>query len=167
MNRRIAGFLGLSCVVLALAGAAPSVDDTTTENDKRGVAQASAEFYTALNALFNGQVEPMIAAWSHADDVTYMGPAGGMQSGWNQVLANWQAQADKKLGGTIRPENLQITVGDNLAVVNCDEVGDNELEGKPVNVNIRATTIFRKENGAWKVIGHHTDLLPFLEKLDK
>jgi ketosteroid isomerase-like protein len=33
-----------------------------------------------------------------------------------------------------------------------------------VQVSIRATNLFRKENGAWKMIGHHTDLLPFLEK---
>jgi hypothetical protein len=30
-------------------------------------------------------------------------------------------------------------------------------------VSIRATNLFRKESGAWKMIGHHTDLLPFLE----
>ena len=36
--------------------------------------------------------------------------------------------------------------------------------GNIVPVSIRATNIFRKENGAWKMIGHHTDLLPFLDK---
>jgi len=28
-------------------------------------------------------------------------------------------------------------------------------------VSIRATNVFRKEGGQWKMIGHHTDLLPF------
>ena len=37
-------------------------------------------------------------------------------------------------------------------------------EGRPLQVSIRATNIFRKEKGEWKMIGHHTDLLPFLDK---
>jgi ketosteroid isomerase-like protein len=32
----------------------------------------------------------------------------------------------------------------------------------PEKVSIRATNIYRKENGQWKMIGHHTDLLPYL-----
>jgi ketosteroid isomerase-like protein len=44
-------------------------------------------------------------------------------------------------------------------------VGSNlNAQGEPMKVSIRATNIFRKENGQWKMIGHHTDLLPFLEK---
>jgi ketosteroid isomerase-like protein len=31
------------------------------------------------------------------------------------------------------------------------------------SVSIRTTTSFRKEGDAWKVIGHHTDTLPYLE----
>jgi hypothetical protein len=31
-----------------------------------------------------------------------------------------------------------------------------------VSVSIRATNLFRKEDGSWKMIGHQTDLLPFL-----
>jgi len=31
-------------------------------------------------------------------------------------------------------------------------------------VNIRTTTTFRKEGGQWKVIGHHTDMLEYLQK---
>jgi ketosteroid isomerase-like protein len=44
-------------------------------------------------------------------------------------------------------------------------VGSNlDAEGRPLQVSIRATNVFRKENGDWKMIGHHTDLLPFLNK---
>ena len=42
--------------------------------------------------------------------------------------------------------------------------GDGTDDGKPQPVNIRVTTTFRKEGGQWKVIGHHTDMLPFLQK---
>jgi ketosteroid isomerase-like protein len=36
-----------------------------------------------------------------------------------------------------------------------------DAEGKSKKVSIRATSLFRKESGKWKMIGHHTDLLSF------
>jgi ketosteroid isomerase-like protein len=134
-------------------------------DDAKAVEQAAGRFYASLNALFAGNFAPMDKVWSHADDVTYMGPAGGFQVGWKQVRANWEAQAAKKLGGKVEPRDTRITVGKDLAIVQCYEVGNNlNAQGQRVKVSIRATNIFRKENGQWKMIGHQTDLLPFLEK---
>jgi len=70
-----------------------------------------------------------------------------------------------KLGGTVKAKNMTITVGKDIAVTNNYEKGSNiNAEGKPQEVSIRATNTFRKEGGKWKMIGHHTDLLPFLQK---
>ncbi len=52
--------------------------------------------------VFTGKIEPMTQVWSHADDITYMGPLGGFQKGWEAVLENWTYQAGQKLGGTNR-----------------------------------------------------------------
>ncbi|HVX64486.1 MAG TPA: nuclear transport factor 2 family protein [Pirellulales bacterium] len=133
--------------------------------DAQGVERASAQFYTSLNALFTGDAAPMKQVWSHADDVTYMGPAGGFLSGWTRVQAAWETQAAMKLGGEIVADTLHVTVGDDLAIVHCRESGSNrDAQGRPLPVSIRATNVFRKENGVWKMIGHHTDLLPFLQQ---
>jgi ketosteroid isomerase-like protein len=35
------------------------------------------------------------------------------------------------------------------------EVGSNVIDGKKVVVSLRATSIYRQENGQWKMIGHH------------
>jgi uncharacterized protein (TIGR02246 family) len=135
-----------------------------SQDDEEAVREASTQFYAALNALFTGNLAPMSDIWSHADDVTYMGPGGGFQIGWDQVLANWQAQAAMKLGGEVRAEDVRITVGQSLAVVHNHERGENtNVEGKHQKVSIRATNVFRKEDGRWKMIGHHTDLLPYLQ----
>ena len=48
------------------------------ENDD--IAAAAGGFYTALNALFEGDVAPMVDVWSHAEDVTYMGPDGRLSA---------------------------------------------------------------------------------------
>ncbi len=148
---------GLACVA---ASTAPAADA-----GERAVGEATAQFYSALNAMFTGDVAPMKEVWSHAADVTYMGPGGGFQVGWNHVLASWEEQAARKLGGAVKPQGIQITVGNDIAVASNYEEGENtDADGKPAKVSIRATNLFRKEGGKWKMIGHHTDLLPFLEK---
>ena len=154
------------CVLLVLAiGGRMTANTQNTSHEERAVMQATTQFYAALNAMFTGDVGPMKAAWSHEDDVTYLDPAGGFQVGWGQVRASWEAQAAMKLGGEVTPENIHITVGRDLAVVQNHEQGENvTADGNPQAVSIRATNLFRKEDGTWKMIGHHTDLLPFLEK---
>ena len=133
------------------------------ESDEKAVANAAAQFYAALNEMFTGELAQMKKVWSHADDVTYMGPGGGFQVGWNQVLKNWEAQAALKLGGKVEPAEMRITVGTEIAVVSCYEKGENtNAKGETQKVSIRATNIFRNENGEWKMIGHHTDLLSYL-----
>jgi ketosteroid isomerase-like protein len=133
--------------------------------DEKAVGEATARFYSALNTMFTGDVGPMKEVWSHAADVTYMGPGGGFQVGWSQVQATWEEQAARKLGGAIKPEGMQTTVGRDVAIVNTYEQGENtNADGQPAKVSIRATNLFRKEGGKWRMIGHHTDLLPFLQK---
>jgi ketosteroid isomerase-like protein len=155
----------LSIVTLAVAGLAAHTA-RAAQGDEKAVRQATAQFYAALNALFTGDVQPMTDVWSHAADVTYMGPGGGFQVGWKQVLANWQKQAAKKLGGSIKPAKMQLAVGRDIAITQNYEEGENTSaeNGRPQKVSIRATNVFRKENGKWKMIGHHTDLLPFLQE---
>jgi ketosteroid isomerase-like protein len=150
----------LSVAVVVCAKLAPAA-----EADEKAVRNAVAQFYAALNEMFTGELGQMKKVWSHADDVTYMGPGGGFQIGWNDVLKNWEVQAAMKLGGKVEPADMRITVGTDLAVVSNYEKGENiNAKGEPQKVSIRATNIFRKEDGAWKMIGHHTDLLPYLEQ---
>ena len=133
-------------------------------DDTQAVKAALIGFHEALNVLFTGDATPIKLIWSHADDVTYMGPMGDMQVGWSQVEPYWDRQAAKKLGGKVDPADVHITSSPTLAVVHYYEKGENVIDGKPQPVNIRATTTFRKEGGQWKVIGHHTDTLAYLQK---
>jgi ketosteroid isomerase-like protein len=147
--------------VLACVATSGAYADT----GEKAVSEATAQFYAALNVMFTGDAGPMKDVWSHAADVTYMGPGGGFQVGWNQVLAIWEEQAAKKLGGSVKAERMRISVGRDIAVASNYEEGENtNADGKPAKVSIRATNVFRKEGGKWKMIGHHTDLLPFLVK---
>ncbi|MEN3974344.1 nuclear transport factor 2 family protein [Emcibacter sp. SYSU 3D8] len=128
------------------------------------VSKATEAFYAALNQMFVGELAPMEAVWSHKDDVVYVGPSGGMHTGWANILPIWKEQADLKLGGEIKIKNMHVINGEDIAVVTNYEVGENTINGEVQKVELRATNIFRKEDGEWKMIGHHTDLLPWLVK---
>jgi ketosteroid isomerase-like protein len=137
----------------------------TNANEAENVKQAISQFYNALNTMFTGDVGPMLDAWSHRDDVTYLGPDGALQVGWSDIKETWKEQAAKKLGGAIAPTNMHVTVGQDLAVIINIEAGENtntDADGSTEQVSIRATSTLRKEDGQWKVIGHHTDMLSFL-----
>lgn len=154
----------LTLFALAVAGIAPVAAARAAGNEDAAVRQANDAFYAALNAMFRGEIAAMDAVWSHADDVTFMGPDGKFTVGWDAVSAEWEKQAALKLGGEIRTEGVYAKVGQDLATVECFEVGENEVNGKATPVSIRATNVYRKENGEWRMIGHHTDTLPFLTK---
>ncbi|MEH6548028.1 MAG: nuclear transport factor 2 family protein [Sneathiella sp.] len=131
-------------------------------NDDQAVQTANDNFYEATNDMFKGDLTLMKQVWSHDDDVIYMSPDGKYLEGWDQVLADWRAQADLMLGGTLRTTHSRITVGNGHAFTHSVEIGENVLNGEKVEVSIRATKIFRKQTVGWKLISLHTDLLPYL-----
>jgi ketosteroid isomerase-like protein len=161
----VAATLGLMTICALMTSCASGNMPAASGDDEQAVRDAVAKFYSALNVMFSGDAGPMKAVWSHAADVTYMGPDGGLTQGWPAVLAGWEAQAAAKLGGEVQPADLHVTAGHDLAISNSWERGQNVgADGKVEVVSIRATNVFRKEGGSWKMIGHHTDLLPFLVK---
>jgi len=129
---------------------------------RREVEDAAANFYAALNVMFSGDAQPMKDAWSHAQDITYMGPNGLYLIGWTQIEQEWNAQGAARLGGRVTPQNLHVVAGTDIAVINCVEAGENIVDGRTETVRIRSSTVFRREAGDWKVIGHQTDLLGYM-----
>jgi ketosteroid isomerase-like protein len=151
--------------MLTVGGLMTAIMPVAAGKGEQDIERAVGELYTALNTMFTGDLSPMKEVWSHANDVTYMGPGGGFQVGWDHVLKNWEEQAAMKLGGKVEPTEMRITVGRDLAAVSDIEKGENtNAASKVEKVSIRATNLFRKEGGKWKMIGHHTDLLPHLAK---
>ncbi len=156
--------MSAAAVALLFAATVSSAETSAVPSDESTIERATANFYRSINAMFQGDVEPLKDVWSHAEDVTYMGPDGTVNVGWNDVLGNLQKQATMKLGGEIRHEPIMVTSSPDLAIMECRELGENVIDGKPVQVSLRATNVFRKENGEWKLIGHHTDKLPFMQR---
>lgn len=132
--------------------------------NEQAVSLATENFYSALNTLFTGDVQPMKEAWAHSDDISYMGPEGAYLTGWEKIGLMWDNVAEAKLGGHVTPKEIHTVAGNELALVTCIESGENVSNGKTEVVRIRSSTVFRLENGEWKVIHHQTDLLDFLHE---
>src|SRR5208283_5389471 len=113
---RIAALAIVIAVAIVYAPAQPPLDD------RAAVLAANAQFYAAINKMFIGELVPIQAVWSHADDVTYMGPTGQFEHGWSTVLKDWEGQAAMKLGGHVKPIEIQIVLGQDLAVVSDYEL---------------------------------------------
>lgn len=168
-------FLALIATGIALSGCCSSPQCGTgaggavccppSAGDVAAVRAASDAFYSALNEMFTGNVEPMNAVWSHEPDVSQLGPFGERIVGWEAVGAEWKHEASLKLGGKVVGENVQTVAGVCMGYTVTEEVGQNmSADGKPVEVRFRATNVFRKERGGWKMVHHHTDISEALVK---
>jgi len=163
LTREVVSILSVA-LFLTGAGAAGAAEG------KEGVAeaevrQASDRFYTALDSMFTGDMKPMEDIWSHAADVTDMGPFGGREMGWDAVQASFAGQAKRKLGGHVVCKDLLVRASGDFGYTLCNEHGKNmTAAGKPIVVEHRATNVFRRENGQWKLVHHHTDINPTLQR---
>ena len=125
------------------------------------VRQASDRFYAALNRGLNGDTSEMFDICSHADDVTTMHPLGGRQIGWPDVRSSWEMAAGAVDGGSVEVSDLQITMlGNDAAYTIGTENASAIVGGTPVTILARCTNVYRREDGVWKLVHHHVDLLP-------
>ncbi|MGI8824261.1 MAG: YybH family protein [Chloroflexota bacterium] len=120
----------------------------------------------ALNSLVAGAYEPFKALYSHEPDVTVFGGFGAYERGWEQVGQNIEAATSRFRGGHLEIERLAIGMSGDLAYTVWIERGTVRVEGRdePGALVVRVTHVFRREEGAWKLIHRHGD--PIVEKTE-
>lgn len=128
--------------------------------DEIAVRAAVSQWFDVLNAMLNGDAEPFTALYSHSDDVTYMGAEGTYRVGWPATLTDWKAQAEKSSGGSVEGRDIHVVVCGDMATANHYTIGNVRKSKNAVNeTSVRETSVFRKEDGAWRMIGHHADTI--------
>lgn len=137
-----------------------------TQRLEEQVREASDAFYSALNAMFTGDMGPMGDVWSRSEDVTLMTPFGGRHEGYDAVMRQLSREAGIGIKGEIVPKERLLRGQGELGYDVCREVGrGTTIKGQSAPIDHRATTIFRQENGRWKVVHHHTDAVPALQEM--
>lgn len=132
---------------------------------KNEIIRANQQFYEALNAVFRGAMAPMREVWSHSPGITNMGPFGGCLVGSDAVLGQFAMESKMNLSGKVEAVDVRIVATDDMGYAVCIERGENmSADGQTIQVEHRATNIFRREGRAWKLVHHHTDLAPALRE---
>jgi ketosteroid isomerase-like protein len=128
--------------------------------------QAVTQVQSAIQRGCTGDPEPFKALYSHADDVTIMGAWGAYEHGWAQVGPRLDWALTRFLAGHITFHPVAIEACGSLGYTIWIERGEARLEGS-TGVRafaLRVTQLYRRENGAWKIIQRHAD--PMIEKIE-
>jgi ketosteroid isomerase-like protein len=127
----------------------------------------AAEFlercHGALRQHTGGNPRPYLELWSHAEDVSLMGGVGGHQVGIAAVSELLTAAAKTLNYATWSAENLVAYFGDTLGFTVELERLTRQIDGETEEMSLRATSVYRREDGAWKVIHRHGDGLMTVE----
>ena len=132
------------------------------------IRQASEQFYAAINRTINGDSGSMMEVWSHGSEVTTLHPLGGRETGWREVRASWEQVAQEFSDGQVSLEELVVVpLSADVAYTLGTEHGQAKLGDERVGIDWRVTNIYRREEGEWKMVLHHTDVSPELVEVLK
>jgi SnoaL-like domain len=144
-------------LTMALAGGARAATAAPADPSE-AVRRATLDFYVALNSALKGDLRPMSAVWSHGSDVSNMSMFGGRAVGWNAVLESFRFASRQGLTGSVVPAQIVVGVLGPVAYSICNQTGNLRQSNLiPFTLNVRATNIFRLENGKWKLVHHQAD----------
>ena len=112
-------------------------------------------------ALREGDVAPRLAAWSHADPVTLFGAAVTYRTGWEDCREVFEWIAGSLAGCDAYEFELVAAdaSGDMAYTVGIERYTATTVDGRTVQNNLRVTQVYRREEGAWKVVHRHGDHL--------
>jgi ketosteroid isomerase-like protein len=118
------------------------------------------EYHRAGREITNGNADVYKRLYSRRDDVTLANPFGPPARGWSDVSATLdRAAANYRDGEVVGFENISTVIGSDLGYTVEIESYRARVGGAEdiTPVAVRVTTIFRREEGIWKVVHRHAD----------
>jgi ketosteroid isomerase-like protein len=118
------------------------------------------QFHLGQGEFAKGNPEPCKRFFSYREDVTLNNPLSPPARGWEQVAATMERGASPfRDGKFLSAETIAKCVTPELAYVVEKERGEAKVGASEVLTSwaLRATMIFRAEEGTWKVVHRHAD----------
>ncbi len=122
------------------------------------LAAAADAFYAAGNRLLAGEADAFAAIWSDRDDISLLGPTGVLCRGRAAVMEQFAREAAMGFRGTLVADERQLVESADMGYLVCIErTSGMTRAGETIQCDIRSTTVFRREEGHWRAVHHHTD----------
>ena len=118
------------------------------------------QYYRAQGEFLKGNPEPVKDLFSHTEDVTLANPYGPPVRGWDEVAKTIEHAASLRSDGTFLGWQIVAKhVTAELAYVVQIERAKAKIGAREdiTPLAVRATMIFRPEEGEWKVVHRHAD----------
>lgn len=118
--------------------------------------------HRALAAIITGDQSGYLALFSTAEDITLGNPFGPFGKGRRAVEERLAVAASKYRDGcNARVELIEKYVTDTMACVVEVESGEAKVAGSAemTKISVRVTSLFRFEDGNWKLVHRHADPL--------
>ena len=117
-------------------------------------------YHLAVPEITRGNPAAVKELYSRLDDVTLANPFGGIARGWAQVEARLdQASRQFQDGEMLGFDTITSYKALNTAYLVETEHFKARVEGAPApeEFALRVTSIFRREEGYWKLVHRHAD----------
>jgi ketosteroid isomerase-like protein len=117
-------------------------------------------YQRALDEFLKGDPKPVQALFSHREDASLANPYGPPVRGWDSIVKTTEHAASlRRDGRAIGFDILVKYVTAELAYVVQIEHLEAKVGGREeiTPYALRATMIFRPEDGTWKVVHRHAD----------
>ncbi|WP_018234690.1 DUF4440 domain-containing protein [Ensifer sp. BR816] len=114
----------------------------------------------ALDAFVKGNPEPLKELYSRRDDVIIANPFGPPAKGWELAAATMERAATHYRDGEATGfERISEYATPELGYIIEIERFQSKVGGgdKLVPLDLRVTTIFRREEGVWRIVLRHAD----------
>jgi ketosteroid isomerase-like protein len=118
------------------------------------------QYYRAQREFVKGNPEPVKDLFSQRDDVSLANPYGPLVRGWDEVAKAVEHAASLRRDGTFLGWQIVAKhVSAELAYVVQIERAEAKIGAREdiTPIAVRATMIFRSEEGEWKIVHRHAD----------
>lgn len=129
-------------------------------NDTQSALAANQGFYDAFNRQ---NLDMMKAVWLDGGESVCIHPGWPVLRGFDPIIKSWGDIFDHTDHLEIKLTDVNVLVAGELAWVSCQEnLFSINMQGVQ-QAAVHATNLFKRDNGAWKMVLHHAAAVPGAE----
>ena len=113
---------------------------------------ALADFYQAFNSR---DIQRMTANWLHTDAVSMSNPIGGLRRGWAEISEVYQHLFFGQTKVYVEFYDYSLHQSEQFFCAVGRERGYFEIADKKIELAIRTSRVYQKQEGVWRQLHHH------------